>query len=68
MLIDFFLNSCASDIVFGSKSGFRTLLVLSGISTAEDIEILRKANDPEIQCLIPDLYIEHLGLIYSLLD
>ncbi|XP_011309344.1 phosphoglycolate phosphatase [Fopius arisanus] len=50
-----------TDILFGKRCGFKTLLVLTGVSTIQDIDNWSKSNDPKNKELIPDYYTQTIG-------
>ncbi|XP_073843820.1 glycerol-3-phosphate phosphatase-like [Musca autumnalis] len=52
---------CNTDILLGYNCGFQTLLVGSGIHQLNDVDSWKASNDPELQKLIPDVYLPKLG-------
>ncbi|XP_063974132.1 glycerol-3-phosphate phosphatase-like [Diachasmimorpha longicaudata] len=54
-------DRASTDILFGKRSGFKTLLVLSGASTTSDIDNWKKSKDPKDKELIPDYYTDTIG-------
>ncbi|XP_015124693.1 glycerol-3-phosphate phosphatase isoform X2 [Diachasma alloeum] len=50
-----------TDILFGKRCGFKTLLVLTGVSTTSDIDNWKKSNDLNDKELIPDYYTQTIG-------
>ncbi|XP_015124687.1 glycerol-3-phosphate phosphatase [Diachasma alloeum] len=50
-----------TDILFGKRCGFKTLLVLTGVSNTRDIDNWKKSNDPNDKELIPDYYTQTIG-------
>ncbi|GAB6025656.1 hypothetical protein CHUAL_011648, partial [Chamberlinius hualienensis] len=57
-----------TDILFGTNSGMKTLMVLTGISSLEDVDRCAKSESAEEKKLIPDYYVEQLGDIGKLLQ
>ncbi|KAB7505844.1 Glycerol-3-phosphate phosphatase [Armadillidium nasatum] len=56
-------DTIQTDIVFGNDCGMKTLLVLTGFSSLEDVEKVRNENEE----MIPHYFIESLGDIYDLI-
>ncbi|XP_054710774.1 glycerol-3-phosphate phosphatase-like [Uloborus diversus] len=50
-----------TDIMFGTKHGIKTLLVLTGINSLEDVHEYEKGSQETDQLLIPDYYLTCLG-------
>ncbi|KAG8240466.1 hypothetical protein J437_LFUL010804 [Ladona fulva] len=56
-----------SDVLLGANCGFRTLLVLTGVTSLDDVDKWKKSSDPEDKKLIPDFYLNKLGDFLQLL-
>ena len=45
-----------TDILFGNNCGLKTVLMLTGISSLEDVKNYQSSSDPSYRKSIPDFY------------
>ncbi|KAG7187979.1 hypothetical protein KM043_013935 [Ampulex compressa] len=60
-------DNCTTDILLGKRCGFKTLLVLSGVTTNQDVQAMNKCTE-ESRNSVPDYYVEKLGDVLQLLE
>ncbi|KZC11359.1 PREDICTED: phosphoglycolate phosphatase-like [Dufourea novaeangliae] len=57
-----------TDILLGKRCGFKTLLVLTGITTQSDVDAINASTVNFKDLIVPDYYIDHLGDILTMID
>lgn len=61
-------DRCNTDILFGKICGLHTLVVLSGVTSMEDLENWAAGTDKEKHKLLADYYLTKLGDLLSLIN
>ncbi|XP_063224131.1 glycerol-3-phosphate phosphatase [Bacillus rossius redtenbacheri] len=54
-------DRCNTDILFGKRCGFATMLVLTGVTRLHEVEAWRRSSLPEERELVPDHHVCQLG-------
>ncbi|XP_076646399.1 glycerol-3-phosphate phosphatase [Halictus rubicundus] len=57
-----------TDILFGKRCGFKTLLVLTGITTQKDVDAMNTVSANSKDLIVPDYYADELGDVLKMID
>ncbi|OAD55141.1 Phosphoglycolate phosphatase [Eufriesea mexicana] len=60
-------DNCNTDILLGKRCGFKTLLVLTGITTQNDIHAMNTSAANSKDLVIPDYYANELGDVLKMI-
>ncbi|XP_076749409.1 glycerol-3-phosphate phosphatase [Xylocopa sonorina] len=60
-------DNCNTDILLGKRCGFKTLLVLTGVTTQADVDAMNASNKNSKDLVIPDYYANELGDVLKMI-
>ncbi|XP_076664760.1 glycerol-3-phosphate phosphatase-like [Andrena cerasifolii] len=60
-------DNCTTDILLGKRCGFKTLLVLTGITSQSDVDAMNASTADSKGSIIPDYYADELGDVLKMI-